>query len=132
MVCRRCLALALLSLVLHLLLLSLRLEPRTDPAGMLPSNAGDASQLAAPSEQLLHDIRAFGRVPKHVRGSSDAQVRERNLAFRLRKARAAGRVSAAQESELSDLGDAPRCHRRPLLGPPLTGRLGAAVLLSLR
>ena len=59
MICRRCLALALLSLVLHLLLLSLRLEPRTDPAGMPPRNAGDASQLAAPSEQLLHDIRAF-------------------------------------------------------------------------
>ena len=59
MICRRCLALALLSLVLHLVLLSLRLEPRTDPAGMLPRNAGDASQLAAPSEQLLHDIRAF-------------------------------------------------------------------------
>ena len=90
MICRRCLALALL----HLLLLSLKLEPRTNPAGMPPSNAGDASQLAAPSEQLLHDIRAFGRVPKQVRGSSDAQVRERNLAFRLRKARAAGRGAA--------------------------------------
>ena len=86
MICRRCVALALLSLVLHLVLLSLRLELRTDSAGMLPSNAGDASQLAGKIEQLLQDIRAFGRVPKQVRGSSDAQVRERNLAKRLSRA----------------------------------------------
>ena len=79
---------------------------------MPPRNAGDASQLAASSEQLLHDIRAFGRVPKQVRGSSDAQVRERNLAFRLRKARAAGRVSAAQEAELSDPSFQPDLRRQ--------------------
>ena len=77
MLFRRCSAL-LLSLVLHLVLLSLRLERRTAPAGMLPSSAGDASQLAAWSEQLLQDICAFGRLPKAVRGSSEAQVRERN------------------------------------------------------
>ena len=66
MVFRRCSALALLSLVLHLVLLSLK------PTGMLPSSAGDAIQLAGRSEQLLQDIRAFGRVPKEVRGSSEA------------------------------------------------------------
>ena len=45
MVFRRCSALALLSLVLHLVLLSLRLEPRTDPAGMLPSSARSANAI---------------------------------------------------------------------------------------
>ena len=75
-------------------------------ASMLPSSAGDASQLAGTSEQLLQDIRAFGRVPKQIRGSSELQVRERNLEKRLRDAREAGRLSAAQEAELADLGDA--------------------------
>ena len=73
---------------------------------MLPSSAGDASQLAGTSEQLLQDIHAFGRVPKSIRGSSELQVRERNLEKRLRKAREAGHLSAAQEAELADLGDA--------------------------
>ena len=53
MVFRRCSALALLSLVLTLG----ASQPET--AGMLPSSAGDASQLADTSEQLLQEIRAF-------------------------------------------------------------------------
>merc|ERR1711911_299608 len=65
-----------------------------------------ASQLPGTSEQLLQDIRAFGRVPKSIRGSLELQVRERNLEKRLREAREAGRLSAAQEAELADLGDA--------------------------
>ena len=74
-----------------------------DLYGSSASSAGDAVQLAGTSEQLLQDIRAFGRVPKAVRGSSEAQVRERNLEKRLRKARVWGHVSDAQEAELAEL-----------------------------
>ena len=73
---------------------------------MRPSSAGGAIQPACRSERLLEDIRAFGRVPQLVRGSSDAAKRERNLGSRLRKARQAGLLSAAQESELAVLSDA--------------------------
>ena len=55
------------------------------------------------SEQLLKDICAFGRVPKQVRGSSEAETRERNLCDRLRKVRQAGLLSAAQETQLAEL-----------------------------
>ena len=54
----------------------------------------------------MHDIRALGRVPKCVRGTSEAQVQERKLASRLRKARKNGRVSAVEEAELAHLGNA--------------------------
>ena len=57
------------------------------------------------TSQLMQDIRAFGRLPKEVRGSSEVQVQERNLAERLRKARVAGHLSAAQQSELDALGE---------------------------
>ena len=67
------------------------------------SSAGDAVQLAGTSHQLLQDIRAFGRIPKEVRGDSAAQVQERHLAERLRKAKQEGLLSAAQKSELADL-----------------------------
>ena len=90
------------SLVLHLVLLSLRLEGRTAHAGMPPSRA--AAGRCSTGEQLLQAIRDFvrdfGRLPKAVRGDSEAQVRERNLASKLSKARVAGHLSAAQESEL--------------------------------
>ena len=75
-------------------------------AVMRPSSAGGAIQRADKSERLLQDIRALGRVPREVRGSSEDAVQERNLAIKLRKARQAGRLSAAQESELPVLGDA--------------------------
>ena len=48
----------------------------------------------------------FARVPLEVRGSSEADVQERNLGSRLRRARQAGLLSAAQESELAALSDA--------------------------
>ena len=51
----------------------------------------------------MQDIRAFGRIPKEVRGSSEAQLQERRLAERLRRAKQAGLLSAAQKSELADL-----------------------------
>merc|ERR1711873_255437 len=72
--------------------------------------AGDAVQLAGTTQDLLQDIRAFGRIPKEVRGSSEAQLQERSLAQKLRKAKQAGRLSAAQESELAELaGDSHPC-----------------------
>ena len=81
------------------------------------ANLGEAVQLAGwskqvlrrsarvlrNSERLLQDILAFGRVPKTVRGRSKAQARERNLAVRLRKAREAGDLCAAQEAQLAEL-----------------------------
>ena len=51
----------------------------------------------------MQDIRAFGRIPKEVRGSSEAQLQERRLAERLRRAKQAGLLSAAQKSELAVL-----------------------------
>ena len=51
----------------------------------------------------MQDIRAFGRIPKEVRGSSEAQLQERRLAERLRRAKQAGLLSAAQKSELAEL-----------------------------
>ena len=76
------------------------------PAVMRPSSAGGALQPADRSERLLQDIRELGRVPQQVRGSSEAAKRERNLGSRLRKARQAELLSAAQESDLAVLGDA--------------------------
>ena len=68
-------------------------------AGMPTSSSASSGT----SHQLLQDIRAFGRIPKEVRGDSAAQVQERHLAERLRKAKQAGLVSAAQESELAEV-----------------------------
>ena len=68
-------------------------------AGMPTSSSASSGT----SHQLLQDIRAFGRIPKEVRGDSAAQVHERSLAQKLRRAKQAGLLSAAQESELADL-----------------------------
>ena len=67
------------------------------------SSAGDAVQLAGTTQDLLQDIRAFGRIPKEVRGSSEAQLQERHLAEKLRKAKYAGLLSAAEEFELAEI-----------------------------
>ena len=80
-------------------------ERAADPHGTSARSASDAVQLAAASEHLLQDIRAFGRLPKDVKGSSEAQVHERSLAQRLRKARLRGKLSDTQESELASLDE---------------------------
>ena len=67
---------------------------------MRPNSAGGAIQPAGRTERLLEDIRAFGRLRHVVRGRSDADVQERQLGIRLRKARQARLLSAAPESEL--------------------------------
>ena len=77
------------------------LSPAPAPAGMPPSTAGHPCSTA--TAQLLQDIRALGRIPKEVRGSSEAQLQERRLAEKLRKAKHAGLLSAAQDSELAEL-----------------------------
>ena len=72
------------------------------------ADLGDAPQLAESSEQLVQEIRVLGRVPRCVKGSSEPDKRERKLAHRLRSVRKAGNISADQEVELADLGDAPQ------------------------
>ena len=61
---------------------------------------GDAAQLAIIAA-LMEDVRAFGRLPKHVDGTSEAKTSERNLAKRLQKAREAGRLTAEHEAGLT-------------------------------
>ena len=57
---------------------------------------------------LSEEIRTFGRLPKEVKGTSEAQTAERNLAKRFKKARAAGRLTAEHEAQLTAMdGDAP-------------------------
>ena len=56
------------------------------------------SQLAG--DQLMEDLRAFGRVPKEVKGSDPAKATERRFARRLRFARAGLRLSVVHEAEL--------------------------------
>ena len=73
------------------------------PTSCSASSAGDAVQVAGTSHRLMQDIRAFGRIPKEVRGDSAAQVQERHLAKRLWKAKQEGILSAAQKSELAEL-----------------------------
>ena len=62
-----------------------------------------SSPAAIWTQELLQDIRAFGRIPKEVRGSSEAQLQERHLAEKLRKAKYAGLLSAAEEFELAEI-----------------------------
>ena len=69
---------------------------------------GDAPQLAE-AAALMQEIRTFGRLPKEVKGTSEAQTAERNLAKRFNNARAAGRLTAEHEAELTAMdGDAPQ------------------------
>jgi len=64
----------------------------------------DAAQLSRdPARQLIEAIRAFGKVPAAVRGSSEAQIAERSLAVRLRKARQENLLSAEHEAELASV-----------------------------
>ena len=69
---------------------------------------GDAPQLSK-AAALMQEIRTFGRLPKEVKGTSEAQTAERNLAKRFNKAREAGRLTAEHEAELTAMdGDAPQ------------------------
>jgi len=69
----------------------------------LAEMSGDAA------ETLMQEIRDFGRLPKEVKGKDPDRIAERNLAQRLKTARAAGRLTVAHEAELADVdGDAPR------------------------
>ena len=69
---------------------------------------GDAPQLST-AAALMQEIRIFGRLPKRVNGTSEAQTAERNLAKRFNKAREAGRLTAEHEAELTAMdGDAPQ------------------------
>ena len=66
----------------------------------------DAAQLvAAPAARaaLMQAVRTFGRLPRQVRGTDDVSTTERNLAYRLRRARAAGHLTAEDEAELAAL-----------------------------
>ena len=74
-------------------------------AQQLPEDPSDAAQLAGEQRirELMEAIRAFAKVPQRVRGTSDAQVEERNLAYRLRNARRDGLLSAEDETELARL-----------------------------
>ena len=47
-------------------------------------------QLVQGDDQLMQDLRAFGRVPKRMHCTDHQTVAERNLAKRFRKARAGG------------------------------------------
>ena len=51
----------------------------------------------------MQEIQILGRLPKHVKGTSEAQTAGRNLAKRLNKARAAGRLTAEHEAELAKM-----------------------------
>ena len=52
-------------------------------------------------------MRAFGRLPKHVDGTSEAKTAERKLAKRFKKARQASRLTAEHEAGLTAMdGDA--------------------------
>ena len=57
---------------------------------------GDAPQLAEIAALML-EIPTFGRLPKHVKGTSEAQTAERNLAKRLNKACFDNQMCAACE-----------------------------------
>ena len=63
---------------------------------------GDATQLAEIAALMLQ-IRTLGRIPKHVKGTSETQSAERNLAKKLQKARAGGRLTAEHEAELAKM-----------------------------
>jgi hypothetical protein len=51
----------------------------------------------------MQAVRTFGRFPRQVRGIDDVSTNERNLAYRLRRARAAGHLTAEDEAELATL-----------------------------
>ena len=69
---------------------------------------GDATQLAETAAPM-QEIRILGRLPKEVKGTSETQTSERNLAKRFKKVRAAGRLTAEHEAELTAMdGDAPQ------------------------
>ena len=61
---------------------------------------GDATQFAEIAA-LMQEVRGFGRLPKEVKGTSESQRAESNLASKLRKARSAGRLTAEHEAELT-------------------------------
>ena len=51
----------------------------------------------------MQEIRQFGRLPRHVRGTEPDPFLERSLAERFVKARDFGKLTSAQEAELHDL-----------------------------
>ena len=79
---------------------------------------GDAIQLAERMEQLMHDIRSLGRVPKRVHGNSEADVRERNVERRLLLAMKQGHVSAVHQAELAELRASEIGGLQEAQGPP--------------
>ena len=54
-------------------------------------------------QALVLEIRKLGRLPRRVRGDEPEQVLERNLAYKLRKARAKGLLLQEAEAELAAL-----------------------------
>ena len=71
-------------------------------ATKLASMVGDAPQLSK-AAALMHEIRILGRLPKEIKGTSPAQTAERNLAKRLNRSRAAGRLTTEHEAELAKM-----------------------------
>ena len=63
------------------------------------------------AEEMMQEVRGFGRYPMESR----QDVRERQLADKLRKARKANRISPAQEAELQVLQQAARDARAEAL-----------------
>ena len=59
-------------------------------------------QLLQENDQLMEDLRAFGRVPKEVKGNDPENAAERNFAKRFRKAKAEGGASPPSTSRSSE------------------------------
>jgi len=62
---------------------------------------GDAGGASQPADELMQEIRSFGRLPRRVRGDAEAQQSERDLAQRMTNAQKKKRFSEAQLAELS-------------------------------
>ena len=80
-------------------------EHEAELAGMdVEQPAGEAPQLADDvATCLMQDIRRLGRVPKAIKGDLPEHIAERNLAKRLRNARATGKLTDENEAELAGI-----------------------------
>ena len=87
------------------------LSPEQEAELQVPQQAWEVRKLQpraavriAKAEEMMQEVRGFGRYPMESR----QDVRERQLADKLRKARKAKRFSPAQEAELQVLQQAAR------------------------
>ena len=90
------------------------LSPEQEAELQVPQQAWEARKLQqraavriAKAQEMMQEVRGFGRYPMESRQN----VRERQLADKLRKARKAKRFSQAQEAELQALQEAAKRRR---------------------